>query len=71
MTEAEAVNEAVLRFTRKMHRLHPAAFAEVWGMIPDGARDALALAERNADVVRYGHGIKNLAYPVEIEETED
>lgn len=51
-TDSQALDEALLLFTRKLRRLHYAAYAEVIAMLPDGARDALALADIRADVTR-------------------
>jgi hypothetical protein len=51
-TENEATDEAVLLFTRKMRRLHPGAFADIWQRLPDGAKDALLTSERRADQTR-------------------
>lgn len=73
MTEGQATDEALLLFIRKMRRLHPDAFAEVIGRLPEGARWALDTAERRADRVRDEYGIGWLDYPMPIEdcETED
>jgi hypothetical protein len=51
-TDSEATDEAVLLFTRKLMRMHPEAYADVIKRLPDGARQALALAETRADRVR-------------------
>jgi hypothetical protein len=51
-SEDEAINEAVLLFTRKMRRLHNVEFADIWAKLPDGAKEALGLAERRADAKR-------------------
>jgi hypothetical protein len=51
-TDDEAINEAILLFTRKVRRLHPEAFADVIARLPQEARDMLTLAENRADVVR-------------------
>ena len=71
MTEQEATDEALLLFTRKVRRLHSEAFAEVWAMLPDGAKEALGMAEARADLLRDRAGIKNLAYPPVEFEDED
>lgn len=51
-TDQQAADEAVLLLTRKLRRLHPAAFADVIGKLPEGARQALGFAEQRADVRR-------------------
>jgi hypothetical protein len=51
-TDAEATNEALLLFTRKLRRLHPGVFSDVIKKLPEGARFALVLAENRADMVR-------------------
>jgi hypothetical protein len=69
MTEAQATDEAVLLFTRKMRRLHPDAFADIWAKLPDGAKTAVVAAENRADRLRDQEG-NSLAYPVD-EDPED
>ena len=68
MTQTEATDEALLLITRKMRRLHPEAFRDVWAKLPDGAKDALILAENRADVLRDKGPV---AWPVDDEELED
>ncbi len=51
-TEAQATDEMVLLFTRKMRRMHPEAFADVWSKLPVGAQRAVCDAERRADMLR-------------------
>jgi hypothetical protein len=51
-TDAQATDEAVLLLTRKLRRLHPGAYADLMARLPDGARDALALADVRADQLR-------------------
>lgn len=51
-TEAQATDEAMLLLSRKLRRLHPEAFADVWAKLPEGARRAIYAAERRADRVR-------------------
>jgi hypothetical protein len=51
-TASQATDEALLLFIRKVRRLHPAAFGDVWAKLPDGAKQALAAAEMRADVLR-------------------
>lgn len=51
-TEAEATDEAMLLLSRKLRRLHPGAFANIWSKLPEGAHRAIYAAERRADVVR-------------------
>lgn len=55
-TEAEATDEMVLLFTRKLRRLHPEAFADLWERLPEGAHRAVYDAERRADEVRNAGG---------------
>lgn len=52
-TAAEATDEAWLMLSRKLRRLHPEAFADVWAKLSEGATDALGAAERRADAVRF------------------
>lgn len=68
-TKAEALDEAVLLFTRKMRRLHTEEFAQVMKMLPDGAREALMLADNRADAVRMRDGFEN-EYPMLADEFE-
>jgi hypothetical protein len=65
MTDHQATDEGVLLLVRKLMRLHPAAAADLMGRIPEGARLALAAAERRADVLRDQHGIDQLTYPMD------
>lgn len=51
-TEAQATDEAMLLFIRKMRRLQPEAFAAIWAKLPDGAKEAISASERRADRVR-------------------
>lgn len=51
-TESQATDEAFLLFTRKMRRLHPEAFADIWKRIPDGAKYAILASEHRADALR-------------------
>jgi hypothetical protein len=51
-TDAEATDEAVLLFTRKLRRLHPGVFSDVMTKLPQGAQDALTMAENRADFAR-------------------
>lgn len=51
-TDNEATDEAVLLLTRKLRRHYPAAFSDLMGQLPEGAREALTLAENRADGVR-------------------
>jgi hypothetical protein len=62
MTQTEATDEAVLLFTRKLRRLQPAAFAELWDKLPVGARLALQRADIRADVRR---DTNDVVWPVE------
>lgn len=56
-TQAEALDEAVLIFTRRMQRyMDGAVFNKVWASLPDGANSALMDAERRADQRRDIHG---------------
>lgn len=52
MDDTEATDEAVLLLTRKLRRLHPAAYADIMSKLPAGARDALNLADVRADRLR-------------------
>jgi predicted translin family RNA/ssDNA-binding protein len=72
MTEAQALNEAVLLLTRKMARLAPSTYSEVWSKLPEGARTALDKAERAADRTRdYLGGAEMLDWPVELTDDDD
>jgi hypothetical protein len=72
MTEAQATDEAVLLFTRKLRRLHTAAFQDIWRRLPDGAKEAIYAAERRADQLRDATGgADRLGYPVDEEPDED
>lgn len=51
-TDAQATEEALLLLMRKIHRLHPDAYADVITRLPDLARQALSLAELRADTLR-------------------
>lgn len=51
-TEAQATDETMLLLTRKLRRLHPAAFADLWAKLPDGARRTVLAAELRADLLR-------------------
>jgi hypothetical protein len=51
-TDTQATDEALLLLTRKLRRLHPAAFADIMGKLPEGAREALNTAEMRADTLR-------------------
>lgn len=71
MTDAQALDEAVLRFTRKARRLFGTEFSRVWNQLPDGAKNALYAAERRADVHRDEVGDpRALVWPVEVEDDE-
>lgn len=67
-TQAEATDEAVRLMYRKLSRLHPEAFADVWGKLPEGAQEALRESERRADWVHL-QGLK--AWPETGEDDED
>jgi hypothetical protein len=51
-TEAEATDETMLLLTRKLRRLHPEAYADIWSKLPEGAHRAIYAAERRADRLR-------------------
>lgn len=51
-TNAEALDEAVLRLYRRMLRLHADAFQSVLKSLPEGARYALLAAEARASMLR-------------------
>jgi hypothetical protein len=65
MNAHEATDEAVLLLTRKLRRLHPAEFADVWSRLPDGARDAVGWAEARAELLRDAQGVTALEYPTD------
>jgi hypothetical protein len=48
-TDTQATDEALLLLIRKLRRLHPAAFTDVMGKLPEGAREALNTADIRAD----------------------
>lgn len=68
MTDQEATDEAVLLLTRKLRRLHPEAYADLWAKLPEGARRALQRADIRADVRR---DTKDPVWPVEPDLDED
>lgn len=51
-TTEQATDEAVLLLTRKLRRLHPDVYNALIAKLPDGARDALDLADVRADSLR-------------------
>lgn len=51
-TDEQATDEALLLLIRKLRRLHPAAYADLMSMIPEGAQRALNIAEMRADTQR-------------------
>jgi len=51
-SEAQATDEALLLLTRKLRRLYPDAYADLMKRLPDGAREALDLADIRADKLR-------------------
>ena len=51
-TEAQAADETMLLLTRKLRRLHPEAFKDIWDRLPEGAQREVYRAEARADVVR-------------------
>lgn len=73
MTDAEATDEAMLLFTRKMRRLHTRAFDDVWARLPEGAKRAIYAAERRADVLRdqTAGGADGLAYSTDDDPEDD
>jgi hypothetical protein len=71
MTEQEATDQAVLLLVRKMMRLHPVAYADMIKRLPVGARDALAMSEIRADILRDRKGFSNLKYPTVEEPSEE
>jgi hypothetical protein len=50
-SQTEATEEALRLFMRKVARLHPEAHADVLSRLPQGAREALAMAELRADTL--------------------
>lgn len=56
-TEAQATDETMLLLTRKLRRLHPEAFRDIWDRLPAGAQRAVYLAEARADRVRDAGGL--------------
>lgn len=55
MTQAQALDEAVLLMVRKLMRLDPDVHSLVWSKLPAGAREALTASEVRADVFRDYH----------------
>lgn len=51
-TDQQATDEAVLLLVRKLRRLHPAEYSNLMAKLPQGARDALMLADQRADKIR-------------------
>lgn len=51
-TTGQATDEAVLLLLRKLGRLYPDAHADLLAKLPDGAREALSLADVRADRLR-------------------
>jgi hypothetical protein len=51
-TDQQATDEAVLLLTRKLRRLHPDAYRDLMGRLPEGARYALNQADIRADRLR-------------------
>lgn len=51
-TEQQAADEAVLLLVRKLRRLWPTACIDLMERLPEGARDALTLADNRADRLR-------------------
>lgn len=77
MTEAQALDEAVLLLLRKTRRALRAAGLtdvfgrDIWARFPDGAKTALLAAERRADVNRARAGDPlALVWPVEADRDE-
>lgn len=52
-TQTGATEEALRLFARKVHRLHPGAYADVIRLLPEGAREALQQAEMRADTLMH------------------
>lgn len=69
-TEAQATDEAVLLFVRKMRRMHPDAFADVWAKLPDGAKEAIGATERRADKERDANGISPDRWAVDLDDDD-
>jgi len=70
-TEAQATDEAVLLLTRKLMRLHPEAYADIWRRLPDGAKTAIFGAERRADKIRDEKDLKGIAYDWAADEDDE
>lgn len=51
-TDAQATDEAVLLLTRKLRRLYPDTYTALMNKLPEGAREALDLADIRADKLR-------------------
>lgn len=51
-TDAQATDEAVLLLVRKLRRTHQDVYAEIIAKLPQGAQDALMLADQRADKLR-------------------
>ena len=72
MSEAQALNEAVLLITRKMARKAPAEYAAILAQFPQGARTVLDKAECAVDRIRdYLGGALNLEWPAELDDEDD
>jgi hypothetical protein len=61
-TDSEATDEALLLLTRKLHRLHPAAYTDLMARLPEGAKTALRFAENRAERVRDQDGRNGTAH---------
>lgn len=51
-TDAQATDEAVLLLVRKLRRTYQDVYAEIIAKLPQGAQDALMLADQRADKLR-------------------
>lgn len=60
-TEHEASDEALLLLIRKLRKAAPDALTTVMAKLPQGAIDALGVAERRADAVRYADEAAGIA----------
>lgn len=70
-TEAQALDEAVLLFVRKMRRLYTDAYTDVIRQLPDGAREALNMADVRADRTRVSIPAGSAQWPTAFEEIDE
>lgn len=51
-TDQQATEEALLLVIRKLRRLHPGAYADIMGRVPELAKQALHFADLRAERLR-------------------